>query len=288
MLKASIQAMNAAYTGPRARMIPCIPDHPTRDVFTALLEYAETLAKPSLLPAGYDFEYADIYSFNLAENYVFLVSGTKKSGKSVFMENLMLNSLDRGDEVIVLEMDDDRFAPIAQEHGIQRCTDGQSLYDFLSRIQTEMIARAQIKKDCIAKKSTDEEMFTAALANRRIDIFMGNMAALINCLHDPESPAFNAQGLFETLCERGRGYNIFLFAEVDDREETELMGYTCFDSMRGYRSGIRFGGRLSEQKLFLFENVGYQEQDRSMKCGIGMIPSENREDRQVKVVVPMS
>lgn len=288
ILKASIQAMNAAYTGPRARMIPCIPDNPTRDVFTALPEYAETLAKPSLLPAGYDFEYADIYSFNLAENYVFLVSGTKKSGKSVFMENLMLNSLDRGDEVVILEMDDDRFAPIAQEHGIQRCTDGQGLYDFLSRIQTEMIARAQIKKDCIAKKSSDEEMFTAALANRRIDIFMGNMSALINCLHDPESPAFNAQGLFETLCERGRGYNIFLFGEVDNREETELMGYTCFDSMRGYRSGIRFGGRLSEQKLFLFENVGYQEQDRSMKCGVGMIPSENREDRQVKVVVPMS
>ena len=131
-------------------------------------------------------------------------------------------------------------------------------------------------------------MFTAALVNQRINIFLGNMSALINHLHDPESPAFNAQGLFETICERGRGYNIFLFGEVDDREETELMGYTCFDSMRSYRSGIRFGGRLSEQKLIPFENVGYQEQDRSMKCGIGMIPSENREDRQVKVVVPMS
>lgn len=288
LLKASILAMNTAYTGPRARSIPCIPDNPTRDVFAALPEYVEALTKPSLLPVGYDFEYANVYSFDLVENYIFLVSGSKKSGKSVFLENLMLTSLDRGDEVVILELDDDRFAPIAQEHGIQRCTDGQSLYDFMSRIQGEMVARAQIKKACIAQKSSDEEMFTAALMNQRINIFMGNMSALINSLHDPESPAFNAQGLFEAICERGRGYNIFLFGEVDGREETELMGYTCFDSMRSYRSGIRFGGRLSEQKLFPFENVGYQEQDRSMKCGIGMIPSENREDRQVKVVVPMS
>ena len=65
------------------------------------------------------------------------------------------------------------------------------------------------------------------------------------------------------------------------------MGHTCFDSMRGYRSGIRFGGRVGEQKLFPFENVSYQEQDRSAKPGVGMIPSENREDRQIKVIVPM-
>lgn len=287
LLKGSIQAMNAAYPGPRARAIPCIPDNPTRGDFTAMPEYVEMLAKSSLLPAGYDFEYASIYAFNLVENHVFLVTGTKKSGKSILMENLMLTSLERGDEVVVLELDDDRFDVFAQEHHIQRCTDGQGIYDLFSRIQREMVARAQIKKDCMARKSSDEEMFTAALANRRIDIFMGNMTALVGHLHDPESPAFNAQDLFVTLCERGRGYNIFLFAEVDDREETELMGFSSFESMRAYRSGIRFGGRLSDQKLFLFENVSYQEQGLSMKCGTGIIPSENKQDRLVRVVVPM-
>ena len=96
------------------------------------------------------------------------------------------------------------------------------------------------------------------------------------------------RGCLRPSVNAARGYNIFLYAEVSDRDEAELMGYTCFESMRGYRSGIRFGGRFSEQKLFSFENVNYLEQDRSMKAGIGMIPSENRDDRQVKVVVPMS
>lgn len=162
------------------------------------------------------------------------------------------------------------------------------MYNFLSRIHGELVQRAGIKKACLDRKASQEEMFTAAQANSRINIFIGNMSTLIGQLHDPESPVFNARDLFETLCERGMGYNIFLYGEVSDREETDLMGYTCFDSMRGYRSGVRFGGRFSEQKLFPFENVGYQDQERSMKCGVGMVPSENREERQVKIVVPMS
>ncbi len=288
LLKAAVAEMNAAYSGPRARAIPSIPANPHRTDFTALPEYQQAIADPARMPVGYDYEYADPFSFDLTANYVYLITGTKQSGKSVLMENLMLNAMDKGDEVVILEVGDSRFAQIAQEHQLLRCTDGQSVYDFLARIHGELLQRAVIKKACMDARQSDLEMFTAALENRRINIFIGNLLALIEELYSSESPAFNAQGLFETLCERGKGYNIFLYAEVSDRDEAELMGYTCFESMRGYRSGIRFGGRFSEQKLFSFENVNYLEQDRSMKAGIGMIPSENRDDRQVKVVVPMS
>ena len=74
---------------------------------------------------------------------------------------------------------------------------------------------------------------------------------------------------------------------ADDREAEELLGRPCFESLRGHRSGIRFGGRFGDQKLFSFENVSYLEQDRSMKAGVGVIPSEDRDAPLVKVVVPM-
>lgn len=288
MLKKAVTVMNTAYTGPGARTIPCIPENPTRDDFVSLPEYNQLLKRPECMPTGYDFEFADVHSLDLVENYIFLITGTKKSGKSVFMENLMLTALDRGDEVTVLEVGDNRFERIAQERSILRCNNAQEVYDFLARIHGELVRRAKIKKACMDRKATPKEMFDAAQENQRIDIFIGSMTALIQELHNPESPAFNAQGLFETLCERGAGYNIFLFVEITDQEQTELMGYTCFDSMRSYRSGIRFGGRFGEQKLLPFENVGYQDQDRSMKYGVGVLPSENRESRQIKIVVPMS
>lgn len=288
LIKAAVERMNAAYTGPRARAVPSIPEAPERKDFVSLPEYGECLAKPDQMPAGYDFEYASIYPFDLIKNYIFLITGTRQSGKSVFMENLMQTCADRSERVAILELGDNRFERIAEERQFQRCTNEQDIYDFMSYIQKELTNRAKIKKACLDAKKSDADLFTAALENERINLFIGNMRVFIEKLHDPDSPMIGARDLFEVLCERGKGYNIFLYGEVSDKDETEMMGYTCFDSMRSYHSGIRFGGRFGAQKLFPFENVGYQEQDRSIKRGVGVIPSENREERLVKVVVPMS
>lgn len=288
LIKASVKRMNDAYTGPRARAVPTIPAAPVREDFTSLPEYGEVLAKPELLAAGYDFEYASIYSFDLVKNFVYLITGAKQSGKSVFMENLMQTCGDRGEQVVILEPGDNRFEQIAAERGFQRCTGEDEIFAFLSQLHQEVVRRAKIKKACLDAKKTDAELFKAALENERINLFAGNMRTFIERLYAPDSPMVAARDFFETLCDRGRGYNIFLYCEISDRDQADLMGYACFESMRNYRSGIRFGGRFGEQKLFSFENVSYQEQDRSMKRGTGVIPCENREERLVKVVVPMS
>ena len=287
LLKEAVARMNAAWEGPSARSIPSIPEKPVRKDFSSLPEYESKLQDLSCMPLGYDFEFAEIWSFDLVQNYIFLITGTKQSGKSVCMENLMQTGLDRGDEILILEPGDQRFERFAQEHAIARYTDSQGIFDCFAYVQRELIARAGIKKACLEQRASEEAMFQAALENRRIDIFMGNLSVLIKELYDVNSPARNALSLFETLCERGKGYNVFLYAEVTDREQTELLGYNGFESMRNYRSGIRFGGRLNEQKIFVFENIHYQEQDRATKAGIGIIPSDNRDARVERVVVPM-
>ena len=286
LLKEAVERMNAAWDGMAARPIPSIPEKPVRADFISLPEYEQKLQELTCMPLGYDYEYAEIWSFNLVQNCVFLITGTKQSGKSVCMENLMQTGLDRGDELLIIELEDDRFERFAQEHEIRRYTDGQSVFECCSYLQREMVARAGIKKACIERRASDEELFQAALENRRIDVFVGNLSALFKALYDVNSPAYNAHALFETLCERAKGYNIFLFAEVSDREQTELMGYNSFESMRNYRSGIRFGGRLNEQKIFAFENIHYQEQDRATKAGVGIIPNDNRDARVERVVGP--
>ena len=59
------------------------------------------------------------------------------------------------------------------------------------------------------------------------------------------------------------------------------------DFMKEYRSGIRFGGRMSDQSVFAFDNVKYQDQDKTMKPGIGIIPSDDKQARLEKLIIPM-
>jgi len=288
LIKEDVERMNAAYTGAKARAVPRIPDKPVRADFTELPEYTETLAKPELMPIGYNFEFADIYSFDLRESFVYLVTGAKNSGKSVFMENLILTALDKGDQVVILELGDiNEFGKIAEQHKLRRYTDDQGIHDFLTALNSTLVERSPLKEACLDKKASNEELFECSLQNPRIDIFISNMQALIDLLNNAESKTYSARETFDIFCERGKGYNIFLYAEISDKEQLDLMGYTCFDNMYSYRSGIRFGGRFNDQRIFPFENIGYQDQDRSMKSGVGVIPSENREDSLVRIVVPM-
>lgn len=288
MIKAEVERMNAAWTGPRARTVPRIPEKASRADFTALEEYREALQDPHILPVGYDAECAEVYSFDLVRNYTFLITGTKNSGKTNLMENLVLTCAERGDRVMIVELDGSRFARMAETHGLERCTDGGSLLAMFTDLQQEMVRRAPIKKQHLDARSSEETLFEAALENQRINVFISNMQTLIAELRDPDSPAFNALAFFDTLCERGRGYNIFLYAEVADRDQEDLMGYACMDCMRNYQSGIRFGGKFGDQKLLPFENVRYQDQERSMKAGIGVLPCDDSEAPLVRVVVPLA
>ena len=288
LLKEMVAKMNDAWHGVRARSIPSIPAKPVRSDFESLPEYQELLSDRTKLPVGWDFESADLASFDLVKNFAYLVSGAKQSGKSVFMENLMMTAAARGDEVIILEAGGERFQSIAEQHGWKRYTDGEGLLEFLTYLHGILVERSPLKKSCLDRKCSDEELFAEADANPRIDIFIGNMTGVITTIHDPDSPAKEGEALFETLCERGKGYNVFVFGEVGDKEAVEMAGYIAFGSLMNYRSGIRFGGRFGDQKLFAFENVSFQDQDRSMKPGIGVIPTDNRDDRLEKIVVPMS
>lgn len=288
LIKEAVERMNESWTGARARAVPRIPEKPVRADFVSLPEYQEALQNPTILPVGYDFENADIHSLDLVSNYSYLITGTKHSGKSNFMENLMYTCLERGDEVMIVDIAENRFARFQDEPGVMRYTDGTGVLDLFTYLQGEMIRRAAIKRKHMEERSPDSVLFDAALENRRIDIFVGDAQKLIDELRNPESPAYNAQALFDTLCERGKGYNVFVFVRVSDHEQADLMGYACMDSLRNYRSGIRFGGRFNDQKLLPFENVRYQDQDRSMKVGIGVIPSEDSDERLVRVVVPLA
>lgn len=288
LITAAVERMNAAYAGPAARPVPTIPAKPTRADFTARPEYAEAVKNPALMPVGYEFESADIWSFDLVRNYAFLVTGARQSGKSVLMENLILTSLEKGGEVFIAETGGDRFARIAEDHQISRCGDAQGVYDMLSHIHQEMLGRSKLKRAALDRKSSDEELFQDALQNPRISVFIADMLSFVTMLNDRNSPAFGAKNLFDALCERGKGYNIFLYGEVSDKDQAELMGYSAFEFLRNYRSGIRFGGRFGDQRLFSFENVRYQDQEKSMKPGIGVIPSDDRDDPLLKIVVPLS
>ena len=287
-IKKRIAQFNQTDTTRSARKIPIIPEKPVWDEYIKDEEYQKLLATASLLPNGYDAETAAYSSIDLTSMLTYVVNGTKKSGKSTYMKTLIRASLDKGSDVCVIEIGSSEFSGIAQDTGCRYVTDGQGIYDFAKNtLLKEAGLRAPKKTECMGLHMEDDEFFAAMSCYRRICVFIPNVPAFLNELYNRESEAYNAVGVYETLSgDKGFHYNFYFFAELGDNDISDVMGYKFMAGFRDNATGIRFGGRYSEQRLFTYNNVPFKIQNNSLKAGIGVLPCEDASAKMKQVVVP--
>ena len=289
MIREKIERMNAAWKSLPARRIPTIPDKPVREEFVKLPDYGKMLADPRRLPAAYNEEDAEICGPDLFEHYIFFVTGTRGSGKSVYMKNLILSAAERKETNLIFENRDNTFEAISKDLGIRRAADGETTYELLKYVFEEMRKRIPLKKKCLDDRLSEEETFKATLASQRINLFIGDLGSFIREVFDPASPAANGKPVVELIATKGRFYNVYLYAEIKDADQMTLMSNPVVREMCDVCAGVRFGGRLndSKQKMFEFANVSFRDVGKSLKPGIGIIPSEDKQAKTEKIVVPM-
>ena len=75
-------------------------------------------------------------------------------------------------------------------------------------------------------------------------------------------------------------------AEAGDNDITDILGYRFMQSFKENGTGIRFGGRYLNQKLFTYANISYKNQGTPLKPGIGVAPSEDENAPLEQIVVP--
>ncbi len=289
MIREKVRVMREVWMGPTARQIPSIPEKPVREEFVMMPKYREIRENGRYLAVGYNYEDADVFAFDLLKNYLFLVTGSKGSGKSVFMKNLMLNCLDRDEECVVIENSGTTYARISAENSLRYAKTGEEIKELLLYVHRTMLSRVPLKKEGLGLCLSEEEMFERAMVNRRLNIFVSDLNKLIRELYDVSSPAYENRITFEVIAEMGAFYNIFLFAEVRDADQTELVSRPIMDEFREQCLGVRFGGKFSDSRLRLldFENVGYRDKSAAMKPGFGIVASSSSNSKQERFVVPM-
>ncbi len=287
-IKKRISRINQTDTGRNARRIPVIPEKPVWEEYVREEDYQKLINSPSLLPNGYDATTAAYSAIDLTSLLTYVVTGTKKSGKSTYMKTLIRASLDKGSQVCVIEIGSSEFAQIAADTGCRYVNDGAGIYDFAKNtLLSEAGIRAVKKKECMAAHMEDDEFFAAMSQYGRICVFIPNITGFLNELYNRESEAYQAVGVYETLSgDKGFHYNFYFFAEVGDGDVADIMGYKFMAGFRDNGKGLRFGGKYLSQKLFTYANVPYKLQANGLKAGIGVIPCDDENTKLQQVVVP--
>ena len=289
-IRAMIQKNNELDRGKGAKRIPTIPEKPEWQAYIREQEYAQLLKTPQLLPNGYDAETAAYSAVDLTSMLTYMITGTRRSGKSTYMKNLILASVDKGCRNYIVEFGESNFADLAQSIHAEYISNGDELYHFVADIlRGEVVLRAEKKKSCLERHLDVEEFFAEMDEFAKINVFIPNMAAFVYEVYNKDSQAIFAKDFLELLTgEKGYHYNFYFYGEVQDEEIAELLGYRIFANFKENGRGIRFGGKYLSQKLFNFENISYKFQDSAVKAGIGVLPSDDKDAVLKQIVVPMN
>ena len=96
----------------------------------------------------------------------------------------------------------------------------------------------------------------------------------------------NIRPFLENVTEKGKLLNVFFFLGINPDTVSSVVGLRSYENMTGYRTGMHLGGNVSNLRYMDFGYLSYTEQAKTLKNGIGMIPSGN-EDTVTRVVVPL-
>lgn len=279
--------MDRVYHGRRAQQIPEIPAKPTWELFADLEETRQMARTDHLLPVGYNMSDAQVYGIDLSRVYCYLIMGSAGSGRKNFLKVLLESALLKGARVCLID-GDGLFRPYAGVEGLTYVSDGEELFTyFRDTLTPEFKRRNRFKQQVLAEDGEEEDVF--AYTRKEIPIFLliTDLLWFFNTAYAPENTERGMNGFLETLTSRGRYHNIYFMGILNTADKTAAKGYQAFLNFASYKTGIHFGGNVSQNGILSFDYLPFQEQTKAAKPGIGQIPAMDGEISARRVVVPL-
>ncbi len=284
LVKARNGRMNAAWKGKKARAIPSIPEKPLWQEFARLEEVQKMADKGLRLPIGYDRKTAMVYGINLSQTYCYLISGRKRSGKTNALRIAMMAASMMGGQVAAVDFSGNLKAA-AEAAGAEHLNTTKALFDYFMKISPTFKERNAAKRDYAAKGMEDEDIFQKMQQFPKLFIFIDDLPEFVQKVHNPGEGVGAMAPFVSTLLEKGAMHNVFWIAGFNQEDAAAAAGFGVYNLFVKDKNGMHLGGNVAAQRLLEFGHLPYQEQGRSQKPGIAMLPAQE-EDKTTMVVLP--
>jgi S-DNA-T family DNA segregation ATPase FtsK/SpoIIIE len=283
-IKVVCKDMAESWDGRTARKVPEIPEKPVWSQFVQLEEFEAMVESKEYLPVGYDAANASVYGIPLRNTYCYLIWGRKASGKTNFMKIALQVAMRKESNIYII--DDERESLKGYKDRIEvssYVTTEEELFQFLMELKPEFVRRNQLKQQLLHDEYEEEEIFDRMSEEIPYFIFVSDLSNFISMVYGTE---YNMSGFVENIIEKGFLHNIYFIGELSLEKREKVAGYGAYEHFAEYKTGIHFGGKVSDNQVLTFDYLSYMEQGKSEKKGIGQLPDPVEDNETQKVVVP--
>lgn len=238
-IQETAQALDAAWTGKRPARIPRIPENPTlNDLLKAAQEQGAD--KTAQLPIGYLKLEGTPYQAELIRQYAWLILGSRRSGKTTFLQNVARQFVARDADIHVIG--DSQWNAFVRANSLQShdVADATDLALFLKSLHSEISSRNAQRK----KLATDEERRELFRDFRPMVILIDNLEQLLSRLND------NQTGLLVRCCNAAAEYGIYFFATLNTKLISQVRTNAALQAFASTGNGLSLCGKLNEADVW--------------------------------------
>lgn len=289
IIERNVMNLRNSWKGFVAKQIPSIPQNPTFEEIISENECKNALHDSQKIPFAYEKDNADIYSIDLSATYCYSITGKKRTGKTNVMKLLvMAASLKANDgEIVIIEKSSSELKQIANTIGAEYLIDEKSISDYFNKLVPEFVKRNKSKHQLLNEGKNESEICKLMQINKPVYIFIADMNIFLKSIYYPENNISAMNPFFENIFEKGFLHNIFFFACINTDESASLSGFRAYNIFTSYKTGVHLGGYLSAQRVFAFQNINFNDMSKSMKKGLGLVPSSEDESIAQTIVIPL-
>lgn len=268
-----------------AKAVPEIPEKPVWSEFMRLDDFHNKNQMPDQLAVGYNAADASIYGIPLRESYCYMIYGAERTGKTNFLKICVQAALQKNSQVCVIDSPDGSLKSFAGNDRVLYASDEQSVFDLFTRITPIFKARNQVKNQMLSEGYEEDEIFDVISKEIPYFIFIADFAWFVPFIYNAE---LDMRGFLETIIAKGRLHHIYFISELSLKKRAMITGYEIYESFAGYKTGIHFGGKVSENPVLSFDYLPFAQQTKAEKVGVGILPAVTDEQQASHIVVPLA
>lgn len=270
-----------------AEPIPEIPKNPTLEQFRLQKEYETCIRGGTTLPVGYHGMESGLLSMDIWTEDHFLIGGRKGSGRKNVAKVLMDSAKYAGGTIYVFGTKKGALKEYAKNCSAEYLEDTVSWYECFNSLMPEWKKRNLQRKRVLERGICEEERQTERTKATLFFLVIEDLYDFLKQIYEVEDGNGNMKHFLENVIEKGAGNGICWIGIWDVEDMRKCMAFPAFLRLAKEKTGIYLGGRLLEQKIFSYDNVTFEEEQKETDAGSGYLFSRSQKNKAIPIVVPL-
>lgn len=256
--------MGSAESAARVRTLP---QNETYETFLTKFERKDEI------PLGYNIDSLNMEGIPWKDIYCYCVSTVDKKALRAFSDNLHMLCEQQTIEICHIVSDTKRKEneiPISSYEALKKWT---------IEIRDEFAKRSRAAKSLGENRTLSEREEAVIAEYGKKVIIIDELTDFIEAVYLEKAEERALYPVIESVLQKGKGLGIYFFAAVDYTGIGSVKETRAYREYTRYQTGIHFGGRLDQQKLFECD-IPYAKQLQVLNFNVGSY-MDNRKLKQV-------